>query len=631
MTVNIMFKKMYTSIVLILIPCLFFNGIISYASDLEKSTLSPRLLFSDTPKSADMKCTLICALIEARANWGAKSIEEIYYEDMLRWKESTERDFQGFEPKLSSNKNEIIIKLPGTDLVIRYYNSDPVVEKTLTPGTNWKETKTNVIIKNQINRQIIHTSQLLKVNTPSPSKKPLQVFDNNGSLIISKDPDLIQGATEQVQVVKMTKDFAKKHVKKLVALMNTIPDVKWVDQQLLDEAWAPDNPYERSPREFTKKWKHSVAIVDEQDIPIGLLIAYERPKDEEISYKDKDSLYIHGFAVDEKYKKRGLGKIMMHTVAQNLHNFNSREKDDNIIPSITLKFDRNSAYLLDTYEKLGFEKIGEKLTLYDQGNNHDDYVMAGEVQNIVNATATPEEKYAEFLKENHLIKLLLQDSLKDIILRVPIEKIERMDKNEARSFFKAFQHNNSNGYIELFYASGEGEVNANAYTQYGLRAKPAGFKYSKENTITLMPAFKSEISPSAKQAKRDLDHLIATRIGSIETQIVPIGYQNDTAGIVRGALLGMAMIHLAREKSQGHKSNATLINNTYVNSILNFYNPEDISKAGLTAQDIVDLATGEFDKNIASKVLVKLIKLLPIEPIDARQIFENTRQTLIAA
>jgi hypothetical protein len=62
---------------------------------------------------------------------------------------------------------------------------------------------------------------------------------------------------------------------------------------------------------------------------------------------------------------------------------------------------------------------------------------------------------------------------------------------------------------------------------------------------------------------------------------------------------------------------------------LDFFPPGKIDEAGLKASDIVDLATG--DINSAILVLKKLIGLLPVEPVDAREIYENAIQVIRSA
>lgn len=273
---------------------------------------------------------------------------------------------------------------------------------------------------------------------------------------------------------------------------------------------------------------------------------------------------------------------------------------------------------------------GASLVLPDYTENHS--FVKQRIEQIL-ITRDPVLKYQELLKKNiPLISTLLSKNKDDILLRVPLEGIEYMNQENVQNFFDAFQHQNSNGYIELFYASGAESVGEKMHKHYNLREKPSGFKPTKENTITLMPVFKGEISSDEKQARKDIEHMVVTRIGSLEhkqTQVVPIGYQNDSTGLIRGLVTGLVTICIAREKTKGEKENSELIKNQYVRSILDYYDPKELKRVDLTAQDIIDLATGDINK--LAPILEKLINLLPVEPIDSSQIYQKTREVLIAA
>ena len=89
------------------VVCLFFVNTISFA-DIKTNTLSPKLVLSDARSSTEIQAAMICELIEKRAKeWEGKTIEQIYTDDMLLWKRSTEPLFEGINPALSFDKTEI--------------------------------------------------------------------------------------------------------------------------------------------------------------------------------------------------------------------------------------------------------------------------------------------------------------------------------------------------------------------------------------------------------------------------------------------------------------------------------------------------------------------------------------------
>jgi hypothetical protein len=69
-----------------------------------------------------------------------------------------------------------------------------------------------------------------------------------------------------------------------------------------------------------------------------------------------------------------------------------------------------------------------------------------------------------------------------------------------------------------------------------------------------------------------------------------------------------------------------------LNQLRSVLDPSDFKSFDLTPDDIIALATGNINNVITA--LKKLIKLLPITPIDAeklRQIYEHVKQVMIAA
>ena len=185
----------------------------------------------------------------------------------------------------------------------------------------------------------------------------------------------------------LTKEFAEKHIDKLIELQNTIPDVNWEPSQLLRDRWD-DGDYGRSGEKvFLAKWEHSIVAVDDAGNPIGLLLAYERPADEEMKKVGRGSLYIHGFAVDPQWQRRGVGKIMMRQVAKNLIDNGFQKIDKDKDPVITVKLDKNTSYLKEVYESFGFEYVDEKVTKYKEGNDHDDYIYAAPASEVFTKTS----------------------------------------------------------------------------------------------------------------------------------------------------------------------------------------------------------------------------------------------------
>ena len=254
--------------------------------------------------------------------------------------------------------------------------------------------------------------------------------------------------------------------------------------------------------------------------------------------------------------------------------------------------------------------------------------------------------YAEFIKENsNLISTLLASSKNDVLLRVPVEKIDAtiqssgIDIEHIRNFLNAFQKA-PNGHVELYYASGVRELGKKEKEilrqKYGLEEDknplPDDFKSAKENTISLFALLKGQVDFSNPiQAKKDIDSLLTKNLGYLDsdnTQIVPIGLQNDPTGLLRGTIMGLQLIAIARNKKGNKGKVDTGFIEQYIKPVFEqytaLYRALGIEEFNFTISDMINLATGSPNNRI--QALKKLIKLLPITPIDLeelRQIFEH--------
>lgn len=238
-------------------------------------------------------------------------------------------------------------------------------------------------------------------------------------------------------------------------------------------------------------------------------------------------------------------------------------------------------------------------------------------------------------KNKELFKGVLGEEKQDALVRIPIEAIESVGINNIKGFLVTFQEA-PNAYIELYYMSGIGEVSESVYQKYGLQKKflPKDFKRTRENTVTLFPALKGEeINQSAIVSR-----LVSINITPENTILSPMGLQHDPAGFIRATILGLKMMDIARQikekgiditKNQAFKDKIQL---EILEQLKNVCDADDLKNFNLTPDDIIALATGTINNIITA--LKKLIKLLPITPIDAdglRQIYEHAKEIITAA
>lgn len=241
----------------------------------------------------------------------------------------------------------------------------------------------------------------------------------------------------------------------------------------------------------------------------------------------------------------------------------------------------------------------------------------------------------EYLNKNEtLIKNMLGENKPDTLIRVPVEAIESVGIDNIKDFLATFQEV-PNGYIELYYMSGSGEVSENIYQKYRLQKKPLpkDFKRNRENTVTLFPALKGEeINQS----------VIVSRLGNFNvttdnTILSPIGLQHDPAGLIRATILGLKIMDIARQikekrininKDQAFKDEIQL---EILEQLKSVCDADDLKNFNLTPDDIIALATGTINNIIVA--LKKLIKLLPITPINTkelRQTYEHVKKVITA-
>lgn len=246
--------------------------------------------------------------------------------------------------------------------------------------------------------------------------------------------------------------------------------------------------------------------------------------------------------------------------------------------------------------------------------------------------------YIEYLNKNEtLFKDMLDENMPNTLIRVPVEAIESLGIDNIKNFLEIFQRA-SNGYVELYYMSGIGEVDEAVYQKYGLTKKrlPEDLKNprgrTRANTVTLFATLKGHEVDEA---------YVKSRLGSFDmnpknTILVPIGLQHDQAGLVKATILGLKIMDVARQltanpalaKDQAFKDD---VQTRILQDLLLLYRVEDLK--GLGPEDIIALASST---NIIKLInsLKKLIDLLPITPIDAeelRQIYEHAKAVITAA
>ncbi len=242
---------------------------------------------------------------------------------------------------------------------------------------------------------------------------------------------------------------------------------------------------------------------------------------------------------------------------------------------------------------------------------------------------------------SNLFSSLLTDSSNPALLRVPIEAIESIDADNISDFLNTLQRYPdgvpTNCYVELYYMSGTEEVAESVYRRYGVEKKDLPKilkdpkKRTRKNTITLFAALKGK-EMDRETIKSNLERFDMTPKNTV---LSPIGLQHDPAGLIRSTILGLKIMDIAKRldvKGVDMGEIRDSINADILHQLRNVCDAEDFNNFNLNEDDIIALAAGNINNIFTA--LNKLIKLLPITPIDAeelRHIYEHAKAVITAA
>lgn len=289
--------------------------------------------------------------------------------------------------------------------------------------------------------------------------------------------------------------------------------------------------------------------------------------------------------------------------------------------------------MLDFYQNMTWKNLGEFIDLaaghymqsmsdsYEKDIGDVSYIFVAEppLLSKTEGIKTYIDDSREFVKE-----YLENKDAKDKLIRVPLEHIEKIGVENVRGFLEAFQAT-SHGYIELYSLERPEGVS----DPYGLVTKPLSDNLkvgerTRANTVTVFLVSKGEELPGGKNKRWGFEDPTASIIA-------PVGLSCDKAGLVRSLLLGLRLSVIAGDSSMNAE-------NSFVSETLDAYRTLCLGQGtepgefDLTASDLVNIARGAAGEVAGS--LNRLIKLLPIMPIDTeelRELYKHAREALIRA
>ena len=155
---------------------------------------------------------------------------------------------------------------------------------------------------------------------------------------------------EEYDVIRLSKDIAKKHISELIEIICQIPLVDYSCEQIMAE--------KKETRIFFGKWKHSLAMIHNNKI-IGVIIGYERQSEMNKRYPE-NTVYISEFGINKEYQKRGLGKKLIRVFI----GYNKKMGFKHLEGVLNFSVQTNSAnwnqHVIDLYKSFGFQPRAKK-------------------------------------------------------------------------------------------------------------------------------------------------------------------------------------------------------------------------------------------------------------------------------
>jgi ribosomal protein S18 acetylase RimI-like enzyme len=157
---------------------------------------------------------------------------------------------------------------------------------------------------------------------------------------------------KEFKIYPLTRALADKYALPIISSLNQIPltDTHSKEKLLSDI---------KGERKLYAKWDHSLIALTEANIFAGVIIGYERKKEQNSLY-DKNCIYLNDFAVSSDFQKKGLGKALTNTWIEDTQNKGFMKLDGKLRLAVQTNKAKWNSHVQRLYESSGFKKIGEK-------------------------------------------------------------------------------------------------------------------------------------------------------------------------------------------------------------------------------------------------------------------------------
>lgn len=146
----------------------------------------------------------------------------------------------------------------------------------------------------------------------------------------------------------LSKELCIEKIDEIVNLLKLIPNSNYTRDAILAE--------KKGERVLYGKWEHSLILMDRDEI-VGILIGYEREKEENNLYRD-NCFYINEIAISRKYKGKELGKHLLNYFIESVKEYKYLKGEIKI--RIQTTNSKENRKVIELYRSVGFKKIGIK-------------------------------------------------------------------------------------------------------------------------------------------------------------------------------------------------------------------------------------------------------------------------------
>lgn len=155
-----------------------------------------------------------------------------------------------------------------------------------------------------------------------------------------------------IKIYKLSSQAAEHYISEIIEALDSIPKV---DKHTQDDVLLEYN----SKRRMHQKWNHSfIALTDSGEFA-GVVIGYEREKEENNQYPE-NCIYLSELAVAEAFQKKGLGKFLLTTWLSENRKIGFINLSGQLRFCVQTNKEAWNAHVQKLYESVRFSKLSEK-------------------------------------------------------------------------------------------------------------------------------------------------------------------------------------------------------------------------------------------------------------------------------